>query len=66
MNVVLANSVAVDCGAIEGRVRNPCRHVVRKDTTLRFREREGFGFRRTSSAAEQLLRRFRHREKSAV
>jgi hypothetical protein len=66
MNIVLANSVAVDCGAVEGWMPDPGKHVSRKDATVRFRERDEFGSRRTSSAAEHYLCRFRHREKSAV
>jgi hypothetical protein len=66
MNIVPANSVAVDCGPVEGRILDPGKHVGRKDATARFRERDEFDSRRTSNVAEHYLCRFRHREKSAV
>jgi hypothetical protein len=66
MNIVLANSVTVNGGAVEGRIRDPGKHVGRKDATVRFQERNEFGSRRTSNAAEYYLCHLRHREKSAV
>jgi hypothetical protein len=56
-NIFLANSVAVDCGPIEGRLWCLCKQISRKDATTRSRNGNEFDAWRMPDASEDNVHR---------